>query len=757
MPITLIDTLKQSNRSANVGTSSFFHMLESIDINFRVTGIQTDATDPHTGSAAATGERWVITDYSARSTSYFDNLTCADGDIVERTGTNTWVILVDVSNTLPANDLNDTNEGILVYAKDKNLFYFYNGSAWVAITDTDTNTTYSAATTSALGLMKLEDDTEQSVAANTVSATAGRTYGVQFNSSDQAVVNVPWTDTDTNTTYSAATALALGLMKLEDDTTQTTAANTVTTTAGRTYGVQFNSSGQAVVNVPWADTDTNTTYSAANSSVLGLVKLEDDTTQTTAANTVSTTAGRTYGVQLNSSNQAVVNVPWDTAAITALNDATENELVTVASSVTQLDAEANLTFNGTTLELKSGGATKFQVAGSGHVTSESGATFKGNSFVMGDSGDATNFIHATGATNLNFRNDNDSTRLQFDYPAVGGSLFFRSYNQTTEVAVDRIVMDSDGLMTPGPTLCADSNWNTVTKVATGSSTTDVNQTEKIYLLNITSGEDGDLLRINSSASALDRLAAGMEWHFIVLGDEQVSAETNSSSSSLSTQVSLDDATGFAVGGKISISTSPAIVREIASIALNVITLDSALGGSGVISGVEVKAFSSFRIGAKKLTLSGYSTVSGFETGVLESGSVFEAHGNNGYNSGDPPGTDHDAPNSSRKEIRDEIFVGSKMLINGQVRTVASTGSTQSDSTHDKYTVSGGDVTGVDNLQVNYWREKLNGEVGGYFDIVEPDIIYTLLCVKVVASTATNPKHAEFLLSTRTNNSVTAQA
>jgi len=43
---------------------------------------------------------------------------------------------------------------------------------------------------------------------------------------------------------------------------------------------------------------------------------------------------------------------WATAgsaAVTALNNATENELVTVGSTTTELDAEANLTYNGTTL------------------------------------------------------------------------------------------------------------------------------------------------------------------------------------------------------------------------------------------------------------------------------------------------------------------------------------------------------------------------------------------------------------------------
>lgn len=51
---------------------------------------------------------------------------------------------------------------------------------------------------------------------------------------------------------SAPTTLARGGVKLVNATQQSTAANGLTTTAGRTYAIQLNSSGQAVVNVPWS-------------------------------------------------------------------------------------------------------------------------------------------------------------------------------------------------------------------------------------------------------------------------------------------------------------------------------------------------------------------------------------------------------------------------------------------------------------------------------------------------------------------------
>jgi hypothetical protein len=127
------------------------------------------------------------------------------------------------------------------------------------------------ATATVRGGIELFSNTDQSVAANSVSSTAGRTYGSQLNSAGQLVVNVPWTDN--NTTYSMMTATTLGLGKLEDNTTQLVAANLVSSTASRTYGIQKNSSNQLVVNVPWTDSTPVDTVTASTAADLDGLKV----------------------------------------------------------------------------------------------------------------------------------------------------------------------------------------------------------------------------------------------------------------------------------------------------------------------------------------------------------------------------------------------------------------------------------------------------------------------------------------------------
>jgi len=162
----------------------------------------------------------------------------------------------------------------------------------ITISSSFTDTTYSAATSTVFGLVKLGSDAQQSVAATAVSATASRTYAIQANSNGQLVVNVPWVDTDTNT----VTSVGISGQQATGTITLAGSGATSVTQTGSTITI--------------SSTDTNTTYSAASSSVAGLVELFSDTVQTVAATAVSATASRTYGIQVNSAGQMVVNVPW---------------------------------------------------------------------------------------------------------------------------------------------------------------------------------------------------------------------------------------------------------------------------------------------------------------------------------------------------------------------------------------------------------------------------------------------------------------
>ena len=68
------------------------------------------------------------------------------------------------------------------------------GTKLDGIDDNANNYALPKATAAVRGGVELGSNTVQTVAANSVSATAGKTYAVQLNSADQMVVNVPWSD-----------------------------------------------------------------------------------------------------------------------------------------------------------------------------------------------------------------------------------------------------------------------------------------------------------------------------------------------------------------------------------------------------------------------------------------------------------------------------------------------------------------------------------------------------------------------------------
>ncbi len=76
------------------------------------------------------------------------------------------------------------------------------------------------------------------------------------------------TSTDTNTQRSAGTGLSLAgnTINANVDGTQTVAANSSSTATGRTYNVQVDSSNDLVVNVPWTNTNSGGTVTSVSAS-----------------------------------------------------------------------------------------------------------------------------------------------------------------------------------------------------------------------------------------------------------------------------------------------------------------------------------------------------------------------------------------------------------------------------------------------------------------------------------------------------------
>lgn len=128
---------------------------------------------------------------------------------------------------------------------------------------------------------------------------SGRNYKLELDSNGKAFVNVPWT----NTTYSNATTEVSGLMSTSDKSK----LDGITSSADAVSFSRVLSSGTKIgtITINGTNTDiyaptagTSPTYSQATSSTLGLVKIGYPE------------SGRNYPVELNSSGQMYVNVPW---------------------------------------------------------------------------------------------------------------------------------------------------------------------------------------------------------------------------------------------------------------------------------------------------------------------------------------------------------------------------------------------------------------------------------------------------------------
>lgn len=186
---------------------------------------------------------------------------------------------------------NDSSTIQVLYSKNKIYTRAYESSSWSSWTEIGAGgiTSIPQASSSALGGIKIgySDD--------------GRNYAVKLDSSGKAYVNVPWTDI--NTTYNVATTSANGLMSSSDksklDGIQA-GADAVSFSGSLSSGTKIGTININGVNTniyaPAAGKPVE--YGVATSATLGLVKIGYPE------------SGKNYPVELNSSNQMYVNVPW---------------------------------------------------------------------------------------------------------------------------------------------------------------------------------------------------------------------------------------------------------------------------------------------------------------------------------------------------------------------------------------------------------------------------------------------------------------
>ena len=186
---------------------------------------------------------------------------------------------------------NDSSTIQVLYSKNKIYTRAYESSSWSSWTEIGAGgiTSIPQASSSALGGIKIGYSDN------------GRNYAVELDSSGKAYVNVPWTDT--NTTYNVATTSANGLMSSSDksklDGIQA-GADAVSFSMSLSSGTKI-----GTININGVNTDIYAPtagepvkYGVATSTTLGLVRIGYPE------------SSKNYPVELNSSNQMYVNVPW---------------------------------------------------------------------------------------------------------------------------------------------------------------------------------------------------------------------------------------------------------------------------------------------------------------------------------------------------------------------------------------------------------------------------------------------------------------
>jgi hypothetical protein len=305
----------------------------------------------------------------------------------------------------------------------------------IASTITDTNTTYdltsTGTSTASINLVP------SSGATDSVTITGSGATSVSHSSGAITISSTAYT-------LPKATSSALGGVELFDATVQTVAANSVTTTASRTYGAQLNSNDQLVINVPWTDTDTNTfptTWTWTDGTTVGPTASITGTSSTITVAAIPSASVSVAGI-ITTGAQTFSGVKTFTAPVLGAATATTINKVTLTAPATgstltiadgkTLTASNTLTFSGTdtsTLNIGTGGTLGTGAfATIANYAELAGATFTGNIAINNSTSTAitttgtTAAIFNTGATTLNI----GGAATTINFGVSGGVINFAS-------------------------------------------------------------------------------------------------------------------------------------------------------------------------------------------------------------------------------------------------------------------------------------------------------------------------------------------
>ena len=238
-----------------------------------------------------------------------------------------------------ASDPGTANAGDIIYNTTSNLFKYYNGSAWI-------------------------DPSAGTYTGWTITGDSGSNANVTSGAAVVFVGGLGMTTTSNGfnitTDLDEATATTRGGIELFSNTDQSVAANTVSATASRTYGLQLNSAGQGVVNVPWTD----------NSSTVELEFAAGSGSASVVQNGGTLTLAQGSGITTASDGSGTITIanskPFDSltlASTTGSNSNIENQDTITIAAGTGITTTNNGSGQVTIAATGAGSMSEFKVAG----------------------------------------------------------------------------------------------------------------------------------------------------------------------------------------------------------------------------------------------------------------------------------------------------------------------------------------------------------------------------------------------------------